>query len=130
MIEINDKKDCCGCNACGDICHVQAISFQTDHEGFWYPVVDKNKSIDAKTGELIDYSNDYYGYMGIAEMMDKEKSSDTQLTQEELEAIWAMRRALSNNNPQEVTETIIENLAHTRNNKDFIQVIKKVMVDD
>ena len=24
----------------------------------------------------------------------------------------------------------IENLAHTRNNRDFIQVIKKVMLDD
>ena len=51
------------------------------------------------------------------------------MDQEELEAIWAMRRALSNSNPQEVTETIIENLAHTRNNKDFIQVIKKVILD-
>lgn len=53
MIEINDKKDCCGCNACGDICHVQAISFQTDHEGFWYPVVDKNKCDDCHLCEKI-----------------------------------------------------------------------------
>ena len=58
------------------------------------------------------------------------RREDLLMDQEELEAIWAMRRALSNNNPQEVTETIIENLAHTRNNKDFIQVIKKVMLDD
>jgi acetyltransferase-like isoleucine patch superfamily enzyme/coenzyme F420-reducing hydrogenase beta subunit len=43
MIDIKDKQDCCGCNACGDICQQQAISFHTDNEGFWYPVVDKEK---------------------------------------------------------------------------------------
>lgn len=37
MIEINDKKDCCGCNACGDACAAKAIAFKTDIEGFWYP---------------------------------------------------------------------------------------------
>ena len=57
------------------------------------------------------------------------RREDLLMDQEELEAIWAMRRALSNSNPHEVTETIIENLAHTRNNKDFIQVIKKVILD-
>lgn len=40
MIDIKDKKDCCGCNVCGDICNQGAISFKTDEEGFWYPVVD------------------------------------------------------------------------------------------
>lgn len=46
MIEINDKKNCCGCQACGDICPVQAITFRADHEGFWYPEVDKDKCTD------------------------------------------------------------------------------------
>ena len=43
MIEIKDKVQCCGCNACGDICNVSAISFKIDNEGFWYPEVDNNK---------------------------------------------------------------------------------------
>ena len=43
MIEINDKKDCCGCNACGDACAAKAIAFKTDIEGFWYPEIDKYK---------------------------------------------------------------------------------------
>ena len=47
---------------------------------------------------------------------------------EEMEAIWTMRRALANLPPQEVTEQIIDNLAHTSNNKNFIQVIKKVLM--
>ena len=46
MINILDKKDCTGCNACGDICPKDAISFKTDIEGFWYPEVDTNKCID------------------------------------------------------------------------------------
>jgi coenzyme F420-reducing hydrogenase beta subunit/acyl-[acyl carrier protein]--UDP-N-acetylglucosamine O-acyltransferase len=41
MIEIIDKTNCCGCNACGDICPKKAIAFETDREGFWYPVIDK-----------------------------------------------------------------------------------------
>lgn len=58
------------------------------------------------------------------------RREDLLMNQEELEAVWTMRRALANSNSQDVTETIIENLAHTRNNRDFIQVIKKVMLDD
>ncbi|MBR5516512.1 MAG: transcription termination factor Rho [Firmicutes bacterium] len=58
------------------------------------------------------------------------RREDLLMDQEELEAVWAMRRAMSNQNPQEVTEEIIENLAHTKNNKDFIQIIKKVLLED
>ena len=43
MINIQNKKDCCGCNACGDICNSGAIQFVTDIEGFWYPQVDETK---------------------------------------------------------------------------------------
>jgi len=43
MINIADKKDCCGCNACGDVCNCDAIEFITDIEGFWYPEVDNAK---------------------------------------------------------------------------------------
>ena len=42
MITLKSKIACCGCNACGDVCHVIAITFQTDNEGFWYPVTDTN----------------------------------------------------------------------------------------
>lgn len=42
MIQIKNKEDCCGCNACGDICAHGAITFKTDIEGFWYPEVNDN----------------------------------------------------------------------------------------
>lgn len=41
MIDIKDKKDCCGCHACVSICIHRAITMQTDAEGFLYPVVNK-----------------------------------------------------------------------------------------
>ncbi len=57
------------------------------------------------------------------------RREDLLMDQEEMEAIWAMRRAMANRDPQDVTSEIIDNLAHTRTNKDFIQVIKKVLMD-
>lgn len=58
------------------------------------------------------------------------RREDLLMTQAELEAIWTMRRALSNVNPHEVSEIIIDNLANTTNNKNFIQVIKKILGQD
>lgn len=46
MINITNKVDCCGCNACGDVCAKNAISFVTDSEGFWYPKVNKDLCVD------------------------------------------------------------------------------------
>lgn len=53
MIHINDKIDCCGCNACGSICAKNAITFQTDEEGFWYPDVDMDKCVDCGMCEKV-----------------------------------------------------------------------------
>lgn len=53
MINIQNKVDCCGCNACGDICPKQAISFKTDIEGFWYPEIDMNKCVDCGLCEKV-----------------------------------------------------------------------------
>lgn len=57
------------------------------------------------------------------------RREDLLMTQEEMEAIWYMRRALSNGDTQEVTEAIIDHLAHTRNNAEFIQLIKKIKLE-
>ncbi|MCQ4638326.1 transcription termination factor Rho [Anaerovorax odorimutans] len=57
------------------------------------------------------------------------RREDLLMNQEELGAVWAMRRALSNGSTQDVTETIIDNLTHTKNNRDFIQVIRKVRLE-
>lgn len=53
MIQITDKSKCCGCNACGDVCAHGAITFETDIEGFWYPVVDKAKCVDCGLCEKV-----------------------------------------------------------------------------
>ena len=48
------------------------------------------------------------------------------MTQDELGAIWTMRKAMANRPASEVTEEIIDNLAMTKSNEAFIEVIKKV----
>lgn len=53
MIDIKDKVECCGCDACGDICPKDCIHFDTDIEGFWYPVVDLKKCIDCHLCEKV-----------------------------------------------------------------------------
>lgn len=53
MINIQNKVDCCGCNACGDACAQDAITFKTDNEGFWYPEVDKDKCTDCHLCEKV-----------------------------------------------------------------------------
>ena len=57
------------------------------------------------------------------------RREDLLMNQDELQAVWAMRRALSNRDTQEVTEGIIDTLVHTKTNKDFIEIIKKTMID-
>ena len=58
------------------------------------------------------------------------RREDLLMDQDEMEAIWAMRRAMANRPAADVTEEIVANLAHTKTNKDFIQVIKKVLIED
>lgn len=53
MIKITNKVNCCGCNACGDVCSKNAISFKTDNEGFWYPEVDIEKCVDCGLCEKV-----------------------------------------------------------------------------
>lgn len=53
MIHIEDKKKCCGCNACVQRCPKQCIITQEDEEGFLYPIVDKEACIDCGLCEKI-----------------------------------------------------------------------------
>lgn len=40
MIDIKDKRMCCGCSACVQVCPAECIHWHEDAEGFSYPVVD------------------------------------------------------------------------------------------
>lgn len=53
MINITDKTKCCGCCACVDSCAHKAISLKTDIEGFWYPIVDKEKCVECGLCEKV-----------------------------------------------------------------------------
>lgn len=53
MIEISNKENCCGCNACGDVCPKASITFHVDKEGFWYPKVNMDTCIDCHLCEKV-----------------------------------------------------------------------------
>lgn len=48
MIDKISKEKCTGCKMCADICPVNAIYYECDEEGFWYPKVDYNKCVKCK----------------------------------------------------------------------------------
>lgn len=53
MIEITNKKDCCGCSACANICPKNCIEMLSDNEGFLYPKVDMEKCVDCGLCERV-----------------------------------------------------------------------------
>lgn len=46
MVEITNKKKCCGCTACAEICPKHCIEMKEDNEGFLYPFVDVEKCVN------------------------------------------------------------------------------------
>ena len=44
----SDKKNCCGCGACMNICPKNAITMEPDQEGFFYPVINSDLCISCK----------------------------------------------------------------------------------
>lgn len=53
MIQIVDKRQCCGCAACVQCCPKRCISLYEDDEGFLYPQVDKKSCVDCGLCEKV-----------------------------------------------------------------------------
>lgn len=45
MIQINQKEDCCGCQACAQICPRHCITMLKDSEGFLYPQTEETNCV-------------------------------------------------------------------------------------
>lgn len=52
-INVKNKTLCTGYEACVHICHIGAIDFCADSEGFFYPVVDSTKCIECGACERV-----------------------------------------------------------------------------
>ena len=48
MIDLIRKIDCTGCKMCKDVCPADAIFYETDYEGFWYPRVDYSRCFECQ----------------------------------------------------------------------------------
>lgn len=53
MIKLRHKADCCGCEACLQICPFNCIRFEPDNEGYLYPNVDLEKCVDCHLCEKV-----------------------------------------------------------------------------
>ena len=53
MIKIKEKQNCCGCEACAQICPKQCIQMQFDNQGFRYPAVNVSLCIDCGLCESV-----------------------------------------------------------------------------
>ena len=53
MITIHDKIDCCGCQACANVCPKRCISMQADEEGFLYPHVNQTTCVNCGLCEKV-----------------------------------------------------------------------------
>ena len=62
MIEIKDKSQCCGCQACSQICPSQAIKIVVDKEGFKYPKVIEESCVHCNLCEKVcPFHSNYVG---------------------------------------------------------------------
>lgn len=60
MANIKEKKDCCGCGACANVCNHNAITMVPDVLGFLYPQVDAEKCIKCGLCEKVcSFDEDY-----------------------------------------------------------------------
>lgn len=53
MIDIKHRADCCGCEACVQVCPQKCIDFLADNQGFLYPKVRKDSCIDCGLCEKV-----------------------------------------------------------------------------
>ena len=49
----NEERECCGCNACANICPKGAITMMRNDEGFAYPQVDNDKCVNCNLCEKV-----------------------------------------------------------------------------
>ena len=53
MIVVLDKKDCCGCYACENVCPKDSIILEEDNEGFYYPRINHDTCINCHLCEKV-----------------------------------------------------------------------------
>lgn len=62
MVDNKEKKECCGCGVCEQICPVHAIAMEEDSEGFLYPQIDKDKCLNCNLCDRVcPFTSNYVG---------------------------------------------------------------------
>lgn len=77
MIDITEKKSCCGCGGCMNVCPKQCITMQADNEGFLYPYINMKSCINCKLCEKVcpvlnsESDNPFKQYAYIVQIKDE-----------------------------------------------------------
>ena len=64
MMEITPRDQCCGCEACANICPKNCISFKMDAEGFFMPEIDPAKCVNCGLCKKVCPANSSARYNG------------------------------------------------------------------
>ena len=56
MQRIVEKKKCCGCEACKEICPMDAIQMVRDEDGFFFPIINEKKCINCGVCSRVCFS--------------------------------------------------------------------------
>ena len=105
MINIRDKKLCCGCSACATICPKKAIEMHEDYEGATYPEINKELCINCglcenvcpmlePKGAIIPANNQFKPYFYAAQLKNKAELNHVSSGG----AFWGLAQTVLNNN--------------------------------
>lgn len=100
MIDNIDKKICTGCKMCADVCAEQAIKFESDEQGFWYPKVDYKKCVKCglcrkKCPSLNKYMDGYNRMPDVYALWSKDEN--VRITSTSGGAFWEIAKEFLNN---------------------------------
>lgn len=82
MIVITEKKNCCGCTACEQICPVHCIEMKEDEEGFLYPKANAGKCIHCNACDRVCPIQNYQKQVNFEQVAYMLQNKDQQVLRE------------------------------------------------
>ena len=105
---------------------IEEICYDDRYVRFMKKIIDRDTISSLELLNKMDFIN--YAIKNnrvLAIVTKKQEVEDFKLSKEELEAVDIMRKALNGMKSDEALENILNMFAHTKDNKEFVQTVKK-----